>query len=206
MCRTPEKQYSHRDDWVNHMRQEHWRSWLCPFGCPQTSSTAHGLQQHMRNSHENQTDTYTHNHDLPQVLSSYADPDQANGQCPLCADYQITSEEQYSSHVSGHLETLALLALPNTSTEGREPNDSGGGKYTEEHTIMGNAPEEPFGGLPHRGSDSKCACELFRILTWPTYDRLLYCLVKSSAVRTGLGSCRVCRFADAKNFQLLKIG
>jgi hypothetical protein len=50
---------------------------------------------------------------IPEVdLGSRDDLALANGNCPLCWEYEIVSSLQYQSHVGQHLEQLALFALP----------------------------------------------------------------------------------------------
>lgn len=52
-------------------------------------------------------------------LCGQPDQDKALGQCPLCDDLQA-GLDQYTSHVGGHLQTLALFSLPNTQGENEE--------------------------------------------------------------------------------------
>ncbi|KAK0651025.1 hypothetical protein B0T16DRAFT_367005 [Cercophora newfieldiana] len=119
-CQTPEQQYQRRSDWINHMKQDHWRIWNCAFGCPENFSTADEFEQHAREAHQT-----TENLDVLRNLSARPHPERAKGQCPLCQEFRITSDRQYSSHVGAHLETLALFALPDTGMEEDEEDESG---------------------------------------------------------------------------------
>lgn len=97
------------------MSQEHWRLWHCPFGCHQTYSTAGEFEEHVKQAHHSEAEAQ--NFDSLRVLSGHSDPKQAQGLCPLCVNFQILSDRHYSSHVGGHLESLALFALPDTGVE-----------------------------------------------------------------------------------------
>ncbi|GAB1315509.1 C2H2-type domain-containing protein [Madurella fahalii] len=142
-CPTPEQQYSRRNDWMNHMRQEHWRFWSCPYGCQQTYSTAQEFQQHVEKSHRSQA--AARNLDALQVLSGHPDPKRARGKCPLCLDFHIRSDRQYSSHVADHLESLALFALPHTD----EDNSGHDSESSEVDGIPNVADHLESPALPH---------------------------------------------------------
>jgi hypothetical protein len=127
------------------MRQDHWRTWNCPFGCQTTYPTTLDFEEHVKKFHHHET--ATKNLDTLQHLSSYPDVKQAHGRCPLCLDAQITSERHYSSHVADHLESLALFALPSTADEeegslhdNEDTEDSGHG--SEAGTGVGSLPAE----------------------------------------------------------------
>ncbi|KAK0625882.1 hypothetical protein B0T14DRAFT_421598, partial [Immersiella caudata] len=109
-CRTPEKHYSRRSDWMNHMKQEHWRAWQCPFECQTHSMRAEQFQEHIIGTHRDHP--ISRKVDSLEVLSGYVDLERAQGQCPLCAEVQIISDQHYISHIAEHLESLALFALP----------------------------------------------------------------------------------------------
>ena len=95
-----------------HMRREHWKSWQCPFGCNVEFDNAKRFQQHVEISHK---------HDMPPDiidalvdLSSFRNAAKTEGQCPLCFDFQVNSEEQYVKHIGQHPRNLALFTLPDT--------------------------------------------------------------------------------------------
>ena len=125
-CQTPEQQYPRRSDWINHMRQAHWRFWTCPFGCQDKFSTANDFDRHVKQTH--QTHSTVEDIDTLEELSSHASIDKVKGQCSLCQDFVIISERQYSSHISGHLESLALFALPGIGVDEDEDEEDESGK------------------------------------------------------------------------------
>lgn len=121
----PNKFYSHRGDWEQHMRLDHWRLWKCPFGCPHEFYTAEKLLEHSSSTHGDEiTERYYSN--LVQ-LCSVSDLSKAIGKCPLCS-HQIESDKLYMSHVVAHLETLALESLSETllkqTDKGKSREDS----------------------------------------------------------------------------------
>ncbi|KAF9770811.1 hypothetical protein IL306_011581 [Fusarium sp. DS 682] len=66
-------------------------------------------------------------------LSSRTDIAKVNGQCPLCCDFQVKSENQYEKHIGQHLEHLALFTLPDTGEEGNEEDKEA--ERTEEEQL-----------------------------------------------------------------------
>jgi hypothetical protein len=50
--------------------------------------------------------------DTLERICSQPDPDKVPGDCPICTEVQISSAEQYFTHVGNHLEQLSLFALP----------------------------------------------------------------------------------------------
>ncbi|RYP83569.1 hypothetical protein DL769_001323 [Monosporascus sp. CRB-8-3] len=56
-------------------------------------------------------------------LSCRSDMSKAQGKCPFCLSFEIRTEEQYYSHIGGHLEQLALFALPRVGEEDEGVND-----------------------------------------------------------------------------------
>lgn len=110
------KFYSHREDWEQHMRLDHWRLWKCPFGCLHANhefDTAEELVEHSSLTHGDEiTQRYYKN--LVQ-LCSVSDLGKARGNCPLlCGNYQIDGDKEYVDHVAEHLETLAVSSLEET--------------------------------------------------------------------------------------------
>lgn len=131
----------HRSEWVMHMRREHWKSWQCPFGCNVEFDNAERFQQHVEESHQ---------HGMhPDIINAWVNSNgfrnaaKAKGQCPLCFDFQISSEEQYEKHIGQHLRDLALFTLPDTGDKGNRGNlgnqtDAGDEKSDDEVEDEGN--------------------------------------------------------------------
>jgi len=120
-CTKPDQQYQRRADWIDHMKQDHWRSWLCPFGCLGDFASPRGFGDHIEEHHS--TEIQAQNIDALQTLASNSDLSKVKGECPLCLGFRVTSERQYGSHVGTHLEQLSLFALPHTGDQDDESND-----------------------------------------------------------------------------------
>lgn len=105
-CHLIDNSFSRRKDWVTHMVHEHWRAWICPFGCARCLPTSSHLSNHMSQDHGSAIPI------SELKLQTKANMELAQGSCPLCLEYQITSSRQYGSHVGNHLEQLALFVLP----------------------------------------------------------------------------------------------
>lgn len=111
------------------MLQDHWRAWICPFGCVGEYSSSSGLRDHLHQSHTAEFAGQDANAIVD--LSSKANVSRAKGPCPLCHDFQITSSHQYQSHVGEHLEQLALFVLPTQDDD--DDDDHGGGRDFDDH-------------------------------------------------------------------------
>ncbi|KAK4455368.1 hypothetical protein QBC34DRAFT_374207 [Podospora aff. communis PSN243] len=132
-CKTPEKHYSRRGDWMSHVKQEHWRTWHCPLGCSVQSMTAEQFREHITEIHKDHP--AARNIDSLQELCGQVDLRRAEGPCPLCSECLITSAHHYSSHIAVHLESLALFALPDLDTR-----ESRGQKEVGEEQEAGERP------------------------------------------------------------------
>ncbi|CAM1503062.1 Fc.00g078380.m01.CDS01 [Cosmosporella sp. VM-42] len=119
-CSAPEHLYTSRNEFARHMRQDHWKTWCCSFGCPETYYSAEDFRNHVRTSHGQ--DISPDKHITFERLSSQPDLEKACGECPLCSIVQIDSPEHYARHVGEHLEHLALFSLPKTE-EGENERD-----------------------------------------------------------------------------------
>lgn len=122
-CTRPDQQYQRRADWLVHMKQEHWKIWNCPFGCPDIFHSSERFTSHVMDGHP--AEIAERRLDILLDLSSHFDASRIEGQCPLCGDFQITAEKQFGTHVGNHLEQLALFALPNYGGEDESEGESG---------------------------------------------------------------------------------
>lgn len=111
--------------WVDHEMEAHRRTWTCP-GCPYTTGRDSGsLKGHLEQQHR---DIAT-NLPLKALLKSSSRPLEilAAKECPLCdwgeelrsGNTHVTKDDdvtvtapQFMRHLAGHLEQLALFALP----------------------------------------------------------------------------------------------
>lgn len=121
-CSTPGQLYLRRHEWIQHMMQEHWKTWYCSIGCSETFQSAKSFRIHTTHAHRQHVN-YSHL-DTLQSLSSRHNPDKSQGTCPLCFDFDIKSPKQYSNHVGEHLEHLALFTLPRIENEETEQDEA----------------------------------------------------------------------------------
>ncbi|KAM7187261.1 hypothetical protein V8F33_011352 [Rhypophila sp. PSN 637] len=115
MCTKPDQQYQRRSDWLHHMQREHWKTWNCPFGCPDTFHSPKSFGEHVEKVHPSEKGA--ERLDTLQGLSGHVDLSKAEGQCPLCDEFRISSAKLFGAHVGTHLEQLALFALPNSGDD-----------------------------------------------------------------------------------------
>lgn len=120
------------------MLQEHWRQWVCPFGCGDIAIFSSSLRQHLGDVHA--ADVSAKSIDSFVSHSSRPDPQQSQGGCPLCRDVVIESSHHYESHVGHHLEQLALLALP--YHDGVEKEEKGEHGETQSSSSNQNGDDE----------------------------------------------------------------
>ncbi|KAI0435610.1 hypothetical protein F4803DRAFT_300804 [Xylaria telfairii] len=117
-CLAQHHKFSRRADWSRHMEQVHWRLWKCFCGQQETFDDVGEFQCHLRKAHPDDL-TPEQQTSLAQICSEI-DVSKAVGPCPLCVEVHISSTTQYYTHVSHHLEELALFALPMINNENDE--------------------------------------------------------------------------------------
>ncbi|RSL88315.1 hypothetical protein CEP52_015257 [Fusarium oligoseptatum] len=98
-CMTPEKEFSRRHQWMDHVKQNHWKS-HAGAGTPQELAAMISLSEQPL--------------DIRSGIS-----------CPICG-VNLNSARRYQSHVGRHQEQLALFALPTLeSNEQADTEDEG---------------------------------------------------------------------------------
>ncbi|KAL6696784.1 hypothetical protein J3F84DRAFT_308048 [Trichoderma pleuroticola] len=120
-CLSPNQLYQRRKDWVAHMKQEHWISWSCSFGCSGSFDSQEPFKAHLTTVHGQSFESI----DLQAVANLCRFPNDSNvvSMCPFCSEYQIRSGKSYQSHVGDHLERLALFVLPQTEYNDSDDDD-----------------------------------------------------------------------------------
>ncbi|KAI1345579.1 hypothetical protein F5Y01DRAFT_52592 [Xylaria sp. FL0043] len=117
-CQAASKEYGRRHEWMNHMLQKHWKTWLCPYRCGLHDTTETNLREHLARVHglatQMELDALIARCGQTQSLSSPSPID-----CPLCQD-TLESVQQYQQHVGRHQVDLALFALPKIYDEDEE--------------------------------------------------------------------------------------
>ncbi|KAK8065121.1 zinc finger transcription factor ace1 [Apiospora hydei] len=113
-CPGVTQQFERRHDWIQHMRQQHWRLWHCPVGCEERSSTWKQLATHLALFHGQTV--------VSRSTTSRPRPWWIEEPCPLCNE-PMRSAPEYQSHVGEHHIDLALFALPNAEYESLESQE-----------------------------------------------------------------------------------
>ncbi|KAK8090531.1 zinc finger transcription factor ace1 [Apiospora phragmitis] len=105
------EQYQTRREWIKHMQQKHWRTWLCPKGCHQKFSTSKWFRLHTLKSHPG---TWRSKGWDPDFEDACSRPVAAWSKepCPFCIDTIIDSADHYKQHVGEHQLDLARFVLP----------------------------------------------------------------------------------------------
>lgn len=140
-CPTAGQEFSQRNEWMSHVRDNHWDVYTCLFGCSSTFRSSSECRDHLTRAHPGSLPT----DDLDALVKLAAQPLEIKDgiPCPICGDNEtLRSEKQYRKHVSRHQEQLSLFALPRTSAdeEGGTESDStiedeGGGTVAEDPLV-----------------------------------------------------------------------
>ncbi|KAK8034121.1 hypothetical protein PG993_009116 [Apiospora rasikravindrae] len=131
-CPGVTQQFESLHDWIQHMRQQHWRLWHCPVGCAAPFATWTQFATHMAASHGEKV--------VPTSTASRPRPSWIEEPCPLCNE-RMRSARQYQSHVGEHHMDLALFALPNAEYPTFEPR--GGQVQHQEQQTQRKQHKEP---------------------------------------------------------------
>ncbi|KAK3327391.1 hypothetical protein B0T19DRAFT_161775 [Cercophora scortea] len=138
-CPLPDQDFRRRHHWVSHVKQLHWKTWVCrQAGCKAASrqfDTAMDMRRHILEEHPEASNPKQ----LESILSLSEQPKPlvSSAECPLCHAI-LGSFKQYQRHVGRHQEDLALFALP--SLEADDSDQDADEKEDEEED--GEADEE----------------------------------------------------------------
>ncbi|KAI0861776.1 hypothetical protein F4860DRAFT_513568 [Xylaria cubensis] len=161
-CSVQYHRFSRRSDWFQHMKKAHWRLWQCYCGRHEVFNNAEEFHDHLRKTHL--SDLTLQQQDTFRQMCSQVDLSQATGPCPLCVEVHISSATQYVTHISHHLEQLALFALPQIINENDgtgSQNDSSEGKDDSLESRVSNLiinesqPGEQAASISWRGDDQE---------------------------------------------------
>ncbi|RWA11649.1 hypothetical protein EKO27_g3447 [Xylaria grammica] len=128
-CPTASREYSRRHEWMSHMFQKHWKSWVCPYQCGLDPTTETNLRQHITKIHGPATDMEI-DVMVARCSQSRSISQSSPVECPLCRD-TLKSVQQYQRHVGLHQIDLALFTLPKIEDENEEPNE----RNEDEETV-----------------------------------------------------------------------
>jgi hypothetical protein len=140
-CVSTGQDFQKRKDWISHMTREHWRQWDCPFGCSTPLDDSRALESHLKGIHAEKLDTRRATEILVRI--SRIDTGKANGDCPLCWNFEVKSIRQYASHVGHHLEQLALFALPNLDECEEEDREDRASQTNEDEKRKADSLKHP---------------------------------------------------------------
>ncbi|WQF81945.1 Putative Zinc finger C2H2-type [Colletotrichum destructivum] len=113
VCTISENSFSTLDEWMQHMVQNHLRTYRCPMLCEKTFTSRSDSAKHLTQDHPNSV-SERHVDALIRLSSEPLDPD-TSVSCPLCLK-SLPSLRKYKKHVGNHLVKLALFALPETGS------------------------------------------------------------------------------------------
>ncbi|KAI0474346.1 hypothetical protein F4859DRAFT_514876 [Xylaria cf. heliscus] len=119
-CPGSNTEYGRRHEWMNHMLQKHWKSWVCPYQCGSDHATETNLRRHITKIHGPVTDMELDTIIVRCGRSRSLSPS-SPAECPLCQD-TLESVQQYQRHVGRHQVDLALFALPKIGDDDEEPD------------------------------------------------------------------------------------
>lgn len=109
-CYVTGQDFQRRHQWMQHVQQAHWKTWLCPLGCKNTHiEDIPALESHLATFHKEHAETLS-----PESLVRLAEHDRpldAPKNCELCNE-ELDSFKSYSRHVGRHQEDVALFVLP----------------------------------------------------------------------------------------------
>ncbi|KAK3998034.1 hypothetical protein QBC44DRAFT_228790, partial [Cladorrhinum sp. PSN332] len=111
-CETPEQDYTRRHEWIQHVKEHHWRVWTCPYGCehPEPMESARSFDKHLKSSHGRPSNE-DHSDAFQGLLSGQPKSHDAQAQCPLCQEW-LDGLKNYGKHLGHHQVEVALFPLP----------------------------------------------------------------------------------------------
>ncbi|TLD08304.1 uncharacterized protein PgNI_07773 [Pyricularia grisea] len=121
-CAEPGKLYVTRHEWIYHEMQVHRRTWTCR-SCSHKCPTSEQMASHIESAHADGSNVAQQPQYLKALLqvSEVAAEDSVVEQCLFCS--KNMSLRRLMPHVAGHMETLALFALPHGDFD-VSPSDS----------------------------------------------------------------------------------
>ncbi|KIL84909.1 hypothetical protein FAVG1_11779 [Fusarium avenaceum] len=151
-CPAPNQNFQDHHDWVNHIRQYHWRVWSCCFGCEEVFHSSDLVMDHLVEMHSEAATLLLQGGIL---LSSFVNvceepkPEDDSAECPLCKETQSTFVE-YRQHIGYHYQDLALFKLPQLSVSDETKYGGQEEEAAEEnYASISTSPEAPKSNTPH---------------------------------------------------------
>jgi len=113
-CTSPIREFEGRRQWAGHIRNHHWRVWICVLDCGLSCESADDMRAHLAASHIDSP--HADEIDALVEMSERPKPQDIACSCPLCHQ-QLNSLKNYASHVGRHQRDLSLFALPKLDGE-----------------------------------------------------------------------------------------
>ncbi|RKK46638.1 hypothetical protein BFJ66_g6838 [Fusarium oxysporum f. sp. cepae] len=138
-CETPGRELSRRYQWMEHVRQIHWKLYSCPLACELEFSSPSESIKHVSRSHGGSVTT----RDLDTLVYLSQKPVKIKQgiPCPICAE-MMRSTSRYQRHVGRHQEKLALFALPTVESDDKDERVSESDSNAESIDIISNQDEQ----------------------------------------------------------------
>ncbi|KJY02193.1 hypothetical protein TI39_contig81g00001, partial [Zymoseptoria brevis] len=137
-CQSIVQQFSRRNEWRKHTL-DHYRYWVCPYGCEESFTSVEDHCRHLSNAHHEDVNEVM----LKSISKSCARNDASqSAQCPFCSE-EKSNRKLWFKHVGHHLEQLALFALPTrlfaADSDEENEGDVGSADADSEDDIHGSA-------------------------------------------------------------------
>ncbi|KAI1347834.1 hypothetical protein F5Y01DRAFT_232983 [Xylaria sp. FL0043] len=157
-CKTPEKDFTRRHEWIQHMQDNHWKTYKCPFACDTTFISSSDCKDHVIRNHPGMA-ALGQRDDLIELGVHAADPSLTLS-CPLCPE-TLRTGRQYQRHVGRHQEQLALFALPNLNYDKEQNSDKSEAEGEDEGYCLCN--RVSFGTMIQCDNIDNCEKEWFHL-------------------------------------------
>lgn len=118
-CPKAEEEFARRHEWMQHVLEQHWVTWKCPFACQEVFVSSKELKEHILQHH---TVEVTGELDTIVIGTKKTKSLQQAIQCPLCLE-TLASMNQFQRHVGRHQTDLALFSLPRNQGESEDKQD-----------------------------------------------------------------------------------
>ena len=114
-CKDELEMFLTRKLWADHELKKHCTKtyWRCS-ECSVETSTPQNLSKHLREDHH-LTFSQRNLNSILSSLESVEEDTTRNDNCPLCQEYPGDSRRAFISHMSRHMEYIALASLPRNS-------------------------------------------------------------------------------------------
>ncbi|KAK3388381.1 hypothetical protein B0T20DRAFT_365211, partial [Sordaria brevicollis] len=125
-CSAAGQDFQRRHQWIQHVRQAHWKILVCPFGCEDLHlENISALDAHITTCHKDLGQTVSRESLIQ--LAEQDRPLEAAKTCELCNE-ELDSFKSYSRHVGRHQEDLALFVLPDRGLDADTDQEEGFGE------------------------------------------------------------------------------